>query len=694
MFQNSDLAHIQYPVMGLLATMLTSVGDTVKAGWGRLGGSVVAGVFAVLIIGTFGMSPLTGGVSFIFASLCCELLGWKALVGQAGVITALIAAEPALGANPGVYAVDRVFDNSIGVFVGTAVTVCFWPERPRAILQNNLIRVSHLSAQGMQAVISGNDRDASQAVLERQTIEINKLAKESEALLNRSLYGFLGRNLVQDNWSDRIALERRLRRHLMAMGRILRPVEPNPLVTVFAAELQRLSLQISEICESVTEVLRQGTGPTVDQATLPTLETHLSAIINRLTEMRRQGENRAYALPDVIQFYDFMGALTRLTQDLDQLALKLIQPEKQTAPARPFWQPRLYKIPTSQIQHYLKVGIALGLTLAIVDFAQLPYGYYVALALVVAMQPTLGKGINAGWQRALGTVVGALVAVVIVNSLGSDPLTVGLGVALTMLICDRLGMNQAGYKGGCFLVTIAIMIHSNEPNSYIWGRFSETLLGLAIALGVYLLFPSETAAQKVDPRLSQTYKQLGQLYQAVMGGYVQAIAASDTTKPLIAEIRQAIQTQESLQADSKLELIENFKAAPLQRSWNFLHSYQRTLLTNILTLKHVVTQADSGVIMALFPEEFATLQTSIGLAFEELARAVDTQPNAQRFTGLEMPLNAIQQKLEQARSSGLTSQYDLSQAISFFGVLAALREIVENLEQMLKDWPQRQPGLL
>jgi uncharacterized membrane protein YgaE (UPF0421/DUF939 family) len=698
MFQNSDLAHIQYPVMGVLATMLSSVGDTVKAGWGRLGGSMVAGGFAVLIIGTYGPGPVTGGVAFILASLCCELLGWKALIGQAGVIVALIAAEPTLGAAPGIYTVDRVFENGIGVFVATAVTYCFWPERPQHLLQQHLSRVLSLVDQGIQTVIQDGQSQTALAELEQQTTQIRQLAQKSESLLSRSLYGFLGRKLVQDNWSDRIATERRLRRHLITIGRVRRRDPVNPLLGVFRPELQALGDQISLVCAGLTQILRLGPSAAA-QTTLPLLEADLPAILNRLTEMRRQGKTRAYALPEVIQFYDFLAALTRLTQDLDQLAQKLRDQEKPVAPARPFWQPKLYSIPTVQLRHYLKVGIALGLTLGIVDFAQIPYGYYAALGLVISMQPILGKAIHAGRQRVLGTGVGALVALVVVNSLGSNPLTVGLGTALTILICDRLGLDQAGYKPGCFLMVIAIMIHSGESNSYIWGRFWITLLGVGIGMLVFLIFPPETANQKIAPSFSQTFRNLEQLYQTILDDYRQGLEVSQVSqkiKPLIAAIRQGIQTQDNLQTDSKLELIENFRAAPPQRFWNFIHSYERTLFTDILALKNATTQAESGLFTDLFPQEFAAIQQNIGLALAEIARSTETQPDLLRLMGLAMPLEAIQQQLEQSRNSrpqgsGLIAEYDLSQAIAFFGILSALREIAENLEQMAKDWPQH-PG--
>lgn len=688
LFQNSDLTHVQYPVMGLIATMLTSVGDTVKAGWGRLGGSAVAGVFATLILSVFGSNPIAGGIVLLLASLFCELLGWKALVSQVGVFSALIVGEPALGKDPGLYTIQRIWDNGIGVFVATAVTLFFWPERPRQILQKHLSQILEHTDQCFQQIIQGGE--IARTGLEQRIAAILQLAKASETLLERSLYGFLGRQLVQDNWSDLIARERRLRRHLLAMTRILREEHKNPLLVPFTEELEQLAHRVSTNISAIKILIQRQRSNRISKSEIPPLEQHLSAMMNRLDQMRHTGEIRNYPLHDVIHFYDFLSSLTRLIQELDQLAIQLQTQNHRTSPIRFSWKLSLHSIPIAQIKHYLKVAIALGLTLAIANFFHLEYGYYVALSLVVAMQPTLGKGIDAGKQRVLGTGIGALVAIALVNTLGSHPFTVALGVALTMLGCDYFGMTSAGYKGGCFLVAIALMVHSSEPNSYIWGRFFETLLGILIAMLFSILLPPQTATAKINPGLHQTFNQLARLYEEIMETYLTEQDVAIAIDPLIEHIRQGINLQTALQSESKVELIDGFRSAILQRRWNFMISYERTLFSSILSLQHVITQAIPGGLKQLFLPELEDVKQQNMLAIKAIAGSLDLPPNSHLFTALLIPLQAIEQKLENLRSSGVTTTYEMSEVISFFGILSALREISENLEQMSKHWPEKQ----
>jgi uncharacterized membrane protein YccC len=687
LFQNSDLAHIQYPVMGLIATMLSSVGDTVKAGWGRLGGSVVAGGFSFLIVGTFGTSPIAAGSAFILASLFCEVLGWKALVGQAGIIAALIAAEPELGADPAIYTVHRVFDNSIGVFVATVVTVLFWPEQPRLTLQNYLIQVLVNCHQCLHKIVNSvGDEASSLAEIEQHTTEIYQLIQQSDSLLSRSLYGFLGRQLVQDNWSDLLATERRLRRHLLGMTRIVRDNRQNSLMPLFSEQLQRLAGEVSDLCAVMTELIRGGMASKAAAVELPNLSHHLAEMVDRLGQMRATKAIANYPVHESIQFYSLLSLLTRLSQDLEQLADKLQNQEK--VAELPGWQFKLHSVPAPQVKHYLKTGIALGLTLAIVDFAQLPYGYYAALGLVVGMQPTLGKGLNAGKQRVLGTGVGALVALVLVNTLGSNPFTVGLGMMATILGSARLGMDMAGYKGGCFLMAIAIMLHSSEPNSYIWGRFIETLLGVGIAIVVYWLFPADTAAEKIDPSLQQAFSNLGQLYEQIVANYLQGVDSTAATVNLSQRIRQAIKTQTSLQTESKLELIENFRAATIQRRWNFLISHERALFSSLLSLQHAATNSTSTAMSDFFLAELQTAIQTTSLGFQAVAAAIPAQ--LPQVSNLLTPFQALEQQLEKLRPTQTAYKYDVNQMIAFFGVISALQEVAENLHQMSQHWPGNQ----
>jgi len=660
----------------------------VKAGWGRLGGSAIAGLSATLVYTTLGASPITGAMTFILASLVCEAFQWKALTGQAGAISALISAEPNLSRDPGSYAWSRVFDNAIGVIVGTAVTAFFWPENPRQKLQDNLETILDYTSQCFETIIGSVVSKNSSAEVDEILAKISSLAQQSENILNKSLYGFLGRQLIQDNWSDKIVAERRLRRHLFAMTRILRDEQENALLLTFSEELLQLTQTVTTACKSLSHLIGL---KKLDMEQPNLTEDSLSKIISQLNQMWSIGKTDAYSLQHTIQFYDLLSTVTRFTKDLDQLALKLRAQAIAISQPKPPWRFQTYPLPAKQVKHFLTVGMALGITLAFIKVTNLSYGYYAVIALIVAMQPSLGKGIDAGRQRVLGTGVGALVAVVVVNTLGGNPLTVGLGVIFTILICSFCGLSLGGYRPGCFIVIITIMVHSNEPSSYIFGRFSETLFGFIIAMTFSLIVPPETASQKVDPNLSLTFSNLGKLYQLIIDNYLQRTASKTEITELIADIRKAIQTQTTLQIESKSELMDNFKAATFERRWNFILSYGKIIFTNLLLLYQTTTiPENSQGVAGLFLQELQNSKQSIVLGLQQIAIAVNSQTNPPYLASLYETYIVFEQKLEQLQPLGTMQQYSLEQIISFLSVVSTLKEITETLNHMTQHWPTQQ----
>jgi uncharacterized membrane protein YgaE (UPF0421/DUF939 family) len=703
-FQHSDLAHIPYPVMGLLTTMLSfNVGDILQAGWGRLGGSLVGGSLSVLIITAWGNSPLTGGLAFILASLLCQTFQWTALVNQAGIISALIVALPQLGDNPWQYTFDRLIDNGIGVLVAILMTLLFWPDNPRQILNTYLDQVVGDCDRVFQTCLSNILSEIPQPVETTELLtQIAETIKKSESILEKSHYGWVGHQLVQDNWSDIIAIQRRLRRHLLVMSQLMAPQMlanqiamsqtqkidlNNPLFLKFSAELVEISQTFAMNCVTFQAFIKSGTKSSFAIATIVPLEDAVSKLAKQIDQLRNQGEIRRISLEDIIQYYYFLHILTLLTREMDQLMLQFGDRKPPMSLSALSKGVRLHPIPDAKIKHTIKTGVALGLTLAIINFFNISFGYYAVVALVVAMQPTLGIGFDAGKQRVICTAIGAVISVVVVNSLGSNPFTVGLGVGLTILVCSYCGFDQ-GYKPGCIMVTLAIMAHSAEPNLYIWGRFTETILGFVIALVVSLLIWPDTASQQLDPSLSLTFSKLGQLYEIVINQYLYSQNSTAAIVQLSDEIRRSIRSQDLLLAETKLEPKDGLLVAQKQQHWIFLLSHAKTLLSNILSLNHGIEQKNSQDFEGFVREFQAEFEDSAQLtyqSFEALSMAIANSNSSQQLPTLAPTFEQIEQKLLKRRTQTLKSKYSLPEVITFFAVFSSLKEISDNLKQMAEN---------
>ena len=314
-FQHSDLTHIQYPVMGLVATMLSpNLGDVVKASWGRLGGSAVAGFVSALVIGAWGINPVSSAIAFVLSTFFCEVYQLKTLTSQAGTIAALIAIDPGLGKEAWKYVFDRVVDNGIGVIIAVAVTILFWPEKSRQILKNNLVKVLQTCHQVFQVIVESTLRGERPDVNTSALIaEMNKTVWQSENLLKKSMYGAVGARLTQDNWSDLLANQSRLIRYLSAMAHSVKENQQNRAISLFTEELTQLVHQVSTACTAIFSILQSSKTVVKIADEIPILEVHLQAITNRLEQMRIKRELKEYVLEDIIRFYNILAGCRRNT---------------------------------------------------------------------------------------------------------------------------------------------------------------------------------------------------------------------------------------------------------------------------------------------------------------------------------------------------------------------------------------------
>ncbi len=499
------------------------------------------------------------------------------------------------------------------------------------------------------------------------------------------MYGVVGERLTQENWSDLLANQRRIIRYLSAMAHSVKENRQNRVLSLFSEDLTQFFHQVSTACTAICSILQSSKTLEKVADELPVLEVHLQAIINRLEQIRIKKKLKGHILEDIIQFYNLLEIITNFTQELDGLIVKLRTREKSTPLLASRWSFKSLPLPVKQIKHIIKTGVAVGLTAAITNFTHQPFGYYATIAVVITMQPTLGKSIDAGKQRAIGTGIGAIIAFIIVNTIGSSPLAVGLGVGFTILTCSYYGFSQ-GYKPGCFLVAISIMVYGTEPNNYIWKRFTETLLGIVVAQLVSRLFWPETDSHNLDQSISQTLIRIGKLYELTVNQYLQGLNSKAEIERLAKEIRQSIQTHSLLQAESKLEPVNNLTASKTQRKWNFLISYEQTLFDNILSLHDAAEKGNSRGFVHNFVDELQSLEEAIIQAFNELAAALERE-SQREFPLVLQPLDMIVQKIEQLRVTETSLEYPLNDIIIFLGVLSSMKEVAENLNQMATDWP-------
>lgn len=318
--QSESVAIIHYPAMGLTATMQSSLGGTLKAAWGRLGGSLVGGIMGGLFLGIWGGNPITSGIAFVFAALFCDFFQLPSLFNQAGMIGALIAASAiGHGDNPWVYTFHRILDNGIGVAIGTLITVIFWPDNPRQTLVDNYSQVLASFDRLLEDIIHN--------FLRSEKINLDELFSQSRdqiqrnlTLLDQSMYGWKGHQIARENWSELLASQKRILRYLTVMFNLSKKFDNYEISNKFKLELFQFYQQISSDFKEISQALKINQSSPV----FPTinLEERFQKLNQKLMTFQSNSLDNHNLLVDILQFHAFLDAFKRLSEELEQLFLE------------------------------------------------------------------------------------------------------------------------------------------------------------------------------------------------------------------------------------------------------------------------------------------------------------------------------------------------------------------------------------
>jgi uncharacterized membrane protein YgaE (UPF0421/DUF939 family) len=134
------------------------------------------------------------------------------------------------------------------------------------------------------------------------------------------------------------------------------------------------------------------------------------------------------------------------------------------------------------VQLALRSAVAATLSIALGRIAGFPFPIYAMIAAVIVMDLSPARTRRLAWQRVAGTVLGAGLGAAL-SLAGPNEWVIFLGIAAAMLACVALGLEDAAKLAG-YVAAIVLLEHTATPWTYAGWRVAETLLGIAVAVGV------------------------------------------------------------------------------------------------------------------------------------------------------------------------------------------------------------------
>jgi uncharacterized membrane protein YgaE (UPF0421/DUF939 family) len=128
-----------------------------------------------------------------------------------------------------------------------------------------------------------------------------------------------------------------------------------------------------------------------------------------------------------------------------------------------------------------RVALAAVLSLLLARMLRLAEFYWAPISTIVILLSTIDP-LTLGWQRFVGTAVGAALGALIATFFPRTWLVYGAGIFLSGILSSLLRIGSA-YRFAAITLSIVLLInHDRPPWAVATHRFVEVSLGIAVAL--------------------------------------------------------------------------------------------------------------------------------------------------------------------------------------------------------------------
>ncbi len=136
----------------------------------------------------------------------------------------------------------------------------------------------------------------------------------------------------------------------------------------------------------------------------------------------------------------------------------------------------------------VRTALAAVAAMFLARLLKLPEYYWAPISTIVIVQSTVPP-LTLGWQRFVGTALGAVLGAALATFFHASALVYGLGILLCGLLAWSLRVGGA-YRFAAITLSIILLIpRTRAPWITGWHRFLEVSLGIAVALVVTAVWP-------------------------------------------------------------------------------------------------------------------------------------------------------------------------------------------------------------
>ncbi|MFY9643552.1 MAG: FUSC family protein [Terriglobales bacterium] len=148
----------------------------------------------------------------------------------------------------------------------------------------------------------------------------------------------------------------------------------------------------------------------------------------------------------------------------------------------------VFTVSWESILDSVRTALAAVAAMLLARLLKLPEYYWAPISTIVIIQSTVPP-LTLGWQRFVGTALGAVLGAALATFFSPNALVYGSGIFLCGVLAWWLRIGGAYRFAGITLSIIFLINRGRPPWTVAWHRFLEVALGIAVALAVTVIWP-------------------------------------------------------------------------------------------------------------------------------------------------------------------------------------------------------------
>ncbi len=319
----------------------------------------------------------------------------------------------------------------------------------------------------------------------------------------------------------------------------------------------------------------------------------------------------------------------------------------------------------------IKTSIAVTIGLFAVALLNLESPFFVTIAALIGMQPTISDSWVVGRNRMIGTAIGAIFGMVLAIWLPPNPILAGVGVLALIWLMNAIKTPEAVVIS-C-IVFVAVFVEAGDGAiAYALSRLFDTGLGLGIALVVnYFLMPPTydrqalKEIQKAAPQIIKTQnRMLGVLMHRQSISLYDLQSEIDHIEEGQAEIKKFVELQEK---EEKLRVHGEMSMKEVMLVFKLISEMNQ----HLQNLMGIVEKGVSRSIMQPMEKELIAIYEELVEVEKELENS--DEKLSDRLEEIEDHVNKAKKKIKNQETAVPLS---VEETIKFLVVLYNVEEIL------------------